>query len=72
MNRPHNLSVGDKVTYFPTGEIGIVKEITDHTDLSVRVVYNCDNNWGGYMNYTSALTNISDLEYDWIPVITSR
>ena len=44
---------------------GIVKEIPKHTTESVRVVYNCNNNWDNYQNYTSALTNVRDLELGW-------
>ena len=43
-------------------ENGIVKGIPTHTTDSVRVVYNCNNNWDHYQDYTSALTNVRDLE----------
>ena len=46
-------------------ENGIVKEIPDHTNTSIRVVYNCDGEWDKFMDYTSALTRIKDLEYGW-------
>ena len=36
-----------------------------HTTDSVRVVYNCNGNWDHYQDYTSALTNIIDLELGW-------
>lgn len=65
------LKVGDKVYYQPKHygedkwENGVVKEIPEHTDTSVRVVYNCGDNWDHYENYTSALTNLSDLKIGW-------
>lgn len=65
------LRVGDKVRYqpdyYPTErwENGIVKEIPEHTDQSVRVVYNCDGDWENYQNYTSAMTDLRDLRIGW-------
>lgn len=67
-----DLKVGDKVYYQPKHyeennefENGIVKEIPNHTKDSVRVVYNCGGNWDRYEDYTSALTNLSDLKKGW-------
>lgn len=65
-----DLKVGDKVTYVAKHigdrtEIGIVKEIPEHTLDAVRVVYNCAGNWHEYQNYTSALTDLSDLQIGW-------
>lgn len=65
------LSVGTKVHYQPAHygedrwENGIVKEIPEHTDSSVRVVYNCNNDWDNYQNYTSAMTDLRDLKLGW-------
>ena len=65
------LKVGDKVHYQPSHynddewENGIVKEIPSHTKDAVRVVYNCGGEWDRYMEYTSALTNLRDLKFDW-------
>ena len=65
------LKIGDKVYYQPDyyskekWENGIIKEIPDFTLTSVRVVYNCANDWDNYKNYTSALTNIKDLKLGW-------
>lgn len=73
------VQVGDKVHYQPDHyvesewENGIVKEIPDFAkDKSnkigfdcVRVVYNCAGNWRNFKNYTSALTNCSDLKLGW-------
>lgn len=65
------LKVCDKVYYQPDHygldrwENGVVKEIPTHTDDSVRVVYNCNNDWNNYQNYTSALTDLRDLFHGW-------
>ena len=66
------IKVGDKVCYCPTHyhesgrfENGIIKEIPDHTDKAVRVVYHCGGDWDNYENYTSALTDIRDLLPGW-------
>jgi hypothetical protein len=66
------LKVGDKVYYQPPHmealgeyENGIVKEIPEHTFDAVRVVYNCAGNWENFRNYTSALTELSDLYLGW-------
>jgi len=66
------LKVGDKVCYQPEHyknsgkyENGMIKEIPEHTNTSVRVVYNCAGDWDNFKNYTSALTNISDLNIGW-------
>jgi hypothetical protein len=66
-----NLKVGDKVCYQPSHydedkwENGMVKEIPDHTNNSIRVVYNCAGEWDNFQDYTSALTNIRDLSLGW-------
>ena len=65
------LRIGDKVYYQPhyfgedKWENGIVKEIPEFTTTSVRVVYNCAGDWDNYKDYTSALTNITDLKLGW-------
>ena len=67
------MKVGDKVRYTPQHwgidewENGIIKEIPEHTPTAVRVVYHCDERWDRYMDYTGALTNISDLRIGWRP-----
>ena len=66
-----NLRIGDKVHYQPSHysddkwENGMVKEIPDHTTEAVRVVYNCAGEWKNFKDYTSALTNIHDLNMGW-------
>lgn len=65
------MKVGDKVYYQPSHyqpdkwENGMVKEIPEHSLNSIRVVYNCNEDWKNFRNYTSALTNISDLKLGW-------
>ena len=65
------LKIGDKVHYKPSHygedewENGVVKEIPDHTNKAVRVVYNCNGEWGHFKDYTSALTSIEDLHFGW-------
>ncbi len=65
------LKIGDKVCYQPEHyketewENGLVKEIPDHTNDSIRVVYNCAGDWENFEDYTSALTNIRDLQLGW-------
>lgn len=66
-----SLTVGQKVYYQPKHynsdewENGIIKEIPTHTNEAVRVVYNCNNDWDNYQNYTSALTKLEDLKLGW-------
>jgi hypothetical protein len=75
------IKVGQKVHYIPYEgcnpskyENGIVKEIPERTPgdpyaESVRVVYNCAEDWDNYQFYTSALTALTDLKDGWyIPV----
>ncbi len=71
---PALLKVGDKVYYQPLHykeepkekwENGMVKEIPDHTNTAVRVVYNCEGNWDNFKDYTGCLTNIRDLYLGW-------
>jgi hypothetical protein len=65
------LKIGDKVHYQPghwilgKWENGMVKEIPDHTNTAVRVVYNCAGDWDNFKDYTSALTSIKDLRLGW-------
>ncbi|QQO97245.1 hypothetical protein M1M30_gp144 [Maribacter phage Colly_1] len=66
------LAIGSKVHYQPKHykaedkwENGMVKEIPDHTNTSVRVVYNCGGEWSRFKEFTSALTNINDLYLGW-------
>jgi hypothetical protein len=66
-----DLRIGSKVRYQPAHygeerwENGIVKEIPSHTIEGVRVVYNCNEEWDRYEDYTSAMTCIEDLRKGW-------
>lgn len=65
------LKVGDKVYYQPDHygksrwENGIIKEIRINDSDHVFVVYNCGDGWENYKNYTSARTNLRDLNLGW-------
>ena len=66
------IKIGDKVYYQPDHykqhdhyENGVVKEVPKHSLTSVRVVYNCAGDWKNFKNYTSALTQSSDLKLGW-------
>ena len=67
-----DIKIGDKVHYTPFEgcdasliENGMVKEIPDHTNTEIRVVYHCGGEWDNFMDYTSALTPISKLKLGW-------
>jgi len=55
---------GDKVTYIPNNEKGVVSFMSK-IEGCIFVVYNCDENWRNYYNYTGALTRIKDLKLGW-------
>ena len=55
---------GDKVTYIPTGEIGIVK-FPSTEEGKVFVVYKCREDWENYKNYTGVSTPITSLKLGW-------
>lgn len=66
------IQIGAKVYYQPEHyksddkfENGLVKEIPEHTTSAVRVVYNCRGDWKNFKDFTSALTDVSDLYYGW-------
>jgi len=65
------LHIGDRVHYQPghygenEWENGIIKEIREGRNDGVWVVYNCAGNWDNYRDYTSALTNLRDLNIGW-------
>lgn len=72
MVRLIDLEPGMKVHYQPDHylkddkwENGIVKSVPEYSLSSVRVVYNCLGDWENYKDYTSALTNVHDLNMGW-------
>lgn len=63
---------GDKVHYQPEHyqdnefENGIVKHVRmKGVDCEAWVVYNCNDDWENFKDYTGALTNLSDLRLGW-------
>lgn len=64
------LKVGDLVTYTPGGipelshlaERGKVKEVLED---SAFVVYNCNNEWDKWQDYTGVLTSLNALTKGW-------
>jgi hypothetical protein len=64
------LKVGDKVTYLFTNiakcefENGIVKSIPINGAF-VFVVFNCNDDWDNYQNYTAQCVSIQHLKYGW-------
>lgn len=66
------LKVGEKVHYQPDHykeddrfENGIVKELRPEQPDVAWVVYNCGGEWDIYQEYTSARTNLRDLNKGW-------
>lgn len=58
---------GSRVYYTsPHGSIenGIVKSINE-SGTHAFVVYNCNNDWDNYKDYTGQHTNIEDLSVGW-------
>ncbi|MFP4661961.1 MAG: hypothetical protein ACLFPF_07220 [Halanaerobiales bacterium] len=56
---------GEKVTYITPykQEKGIIKSIPDSEHAFV--VYNCNEDWDNYRDYTAARTRIEDLKEGW-------
>jgi hypothetical protein len=65
------LKIGQKVHYQPKHykedqwENGMIKEIPDHTNNAIRVVFHCNGDWNKFQDYTSQLTNLNDLKSGW-------
>lgn len=57
--------IGQKVTYIPTGEPGVVKSVSVESPESVFVVFSCGGDWENYRNYTAALCKVINLERGW-------
>ncbi len=60
------LKIGSKVTYvsFSKNEIGIVKSFSEDRTHAF-VVYNCNDLWNHYKQYTAASTDINSLVEGW-------
>jgi hypothetical protein len=66
------IKIGDKVHYIPYEgchpskyENGMIKEIPDHTNKEIRIVFHCNGDWDNFMAYTSQLCSISKLKKGW-------
>lgn len=47
-------------------ENGIIKTIPKDQPEAIFVVYDCNNDWDNYKDYTAALTKIEDLKIGWV------
>jgi hypothetical protein len=68
MIKQTDVKCGDRVHYIPNhGKIenGIVKSIPVHTTRGLFVVYNCNEDWKNYKDYTAALTDTDKLYLNW-------
>ena len=59
----YGLKVGDRVCY-QQSENGIVARVGDSGRV-FYVVYNCNNDWENYLDYTAQATYIKDLKKGW-------
>lgn len=66
------IKIGDRVHYIPFDgcdesiiENGMVKEVPEHTNTAVRVVFSCAGEWDRFKDYTSQLTPIDRLHLGW-------
>jgi hypothetical protein len=68
MNR-EDITIGAKVHYLPKygkPENGIVKALPgDPRLVHAWVVYQCNNEWDRYADYTGAATSLADLRQGW-------
>ena len=55
---------GQKVTYLPKKEHGVIKSISD--EHHCFVVYHCEGKWEEANNYTAARTSNDDLANGWL------
>jgi hypothetical protein len=67
MNNKGQVKVGTKVHYTNGDKVenGIVKDMSENTPVSVRVVYNCAGDWKNFDQFTSALTPLRTLALGW-------
>ena len=58
------MKIGDWVAYFDGNkppEVGKVKSFSENNRNDVFVVYNCDNQWDEFENYTGVCSDIECL-----------
>jgi len=67
------MKTGDKVHYIPfkgadksQWENGIVKSINEYNNTTLFVVFNCNEEWDRYNDYTGQSTKINQLRKGWI------
>lgn len=78
LNKLTSKDIGRGVTYTRYNMYGIgepvLGRIKSWNDEWIFVVYNCDNDWKNYQEYTAAATRPVDLEFfysrEWDPDIT--
>ena len=58
------MKFGDKVTYLPTGEKGVIKKISENEN-KVWVVFQCNEEWDNFYNYTGQLVYKKDIKIGW-------
>lgn len=64
----NEINIGMKVHYTSphnSKENGIIKEINE-SKTAAWVVYNCNEEWDRYFDYTGQYTNIQDLTPGWV------
>lgn len=62
----NDMKKGDKVTYIPTGEWGIIKDFTAGPGMGLYVVFNCGEDWENYKDYTAALCQEKHIKLGWV------
>jgi len=73
-----SIEVGQAVHYIPFEgcdkniyENGMIKSINEHDSTCVFVVFNCNDDWDNYTDYTGESTKIDQLRKGWIAKIRS-
>lgn len=56
---------GDKVTYIPTGQKGIVKAGAKNTGGLITVVFECQEDWSNYSRYRGDAFSPERLSHGW-------
>lgn len=56
------IAIGDKVTYEKTNEKGVVVFVNGD---NIHVVFNCNNNWSNFKDYTAAMCHKKHLVKGW-------
>ena len=59
------MKIGDKVTYTPKNESGIIKSFIDGYPDKAFVVFSCGDDWDNYQNYTGQSVLVKNLIHGW-------